>query len=305
MTKLITLQISPYLSHALAEKIALARWHTTDPAWVHCVRQSLFDEEDPAACFDVVATDQNGEVAGRLHCIRNQTDPTLWYYGDLFVVPAYRRMGIATGLLNAARTHLGELGGTRLWCYVEPDNTASIALQRSLGFTERPFATFHSLINDGEILFECSIPSPFNLLPATVTEACFACILYAQNREALHGEAISFPVWKELLSANDPDEAHFLICKGAVPVGYLKLNGLQGREKAWISMLCVAKVHHRTGAGSYAVTHAEAILREKGFTKAGIQTTKDNYPARSLYRKLGYTETLSPDTDRCFYEKSI
>ena len=174
-----------------------------------------------------------------------------------------------------------------------------------MGFTERPFATFHSLINDVEILFECSIPSPFNLLPATVTEACFACILYAQNREALHGEALSFPVWKELLSANDPDEAHFLICKGAVPVGYLKLNGLQGREKAWISMLCVAKVHHRTGAGSYAVTRAEAILREKGFTKAGIQTTKDNYPARNLYRKLGYTETLSPDTDRCFCEKSI
>ena len=305
MTKTITLQISPYLSHALAEKIAWAQWHTIDPAWVNCVRQSLFDEEDPAACFDVVATHQNGEVAGRLHCIRNQTDPTLWYYGDLFVVPAYRRMGIATGLVNAAKTRLGELGATRLWCYVEPENTASIALQRSLGFTERTFEPFNSLINDGRILFECPIPSPFNLLPAMVAEAYFVCILYAQNREALHGEKLSLPGWRELLSANDPDEAHFLICKGALPVGYLKLNGLQGREKARISMLCVARTHHRTGVGSYAVTRAEAILREKGFTKAGIQTTKDNYPARNLYRKLGYTETLSPDTDRCFCEKSI
>ena len=305
MIKLFTLQISSYLSHALAEKIAWAQWHTTDPVWVNSVRQSLFDEEGPAACFDVVATDQNGEVAGRLHCIRNQTDPTLWYYGDLFVVPAYRRMGIATGLVNAAKTRLGELGATRLWCYVEPENTASIALQRSLGFTERTFEPFNSLINDGQILFECPIPSPFNLLPATVAEAYFVCILYAQNREALHGEKLSLPGWRELLSANDPDEAHFLICKGALPVGYLKLNGLQGREKAWISMLCVARTHHRTGVGSYAVTRAEAILREKGFTKAGIQTTKDNYPARNLYRKLGYTETLSPDTDRCFYEKSI
>lgn len=305
MKKTITLQNSSYLSHTLAEKIAWAQWHTTDPAWVNCVRQSLFDEEDPAACFDVVATDQNGEVAGRLHCIRNQTDPTLWNYGDLFVVPAYRRMGIATGLVNAAKTRLGELGANRLWCYVEPENTASIALQRSLGFTERTFEPFNSLINDGQILFECSIPSPFNLLPATVAEAYFVCILYAQNREALHGEKLSLPGWRELLSANDPDEAHFLICKGALPVGYLKLNGLQGREEARISMLCVARAHHRTGVGSYAVTRAEAILREKGFTKAGIQTTKDNYPARNLYRKLGYTETLSPDTDRCFCEKSI
>ncbi len=305
MTKTITLQISSYLSHALAEKIAWAQWHTTAPAWVNCVRQSLFDEEDPTACFDVVATDQNGEVAGRLHCIRNQTDPTLWYYGDLFVVPACRRMGIATGLVNAAKTRLGELGATRLWCYVEPENTASIALQRSLGFTERTFEPFNSLINDGQILFESPIPSPFNLLPATGAEAYFVCILYSQNREALHGEKLSLPGWRELLSANDPDEAHFLICKGALPVGYLKLNGLQGREKAWISMLCVARAHHRTGVGSYAFTRAEAILREKGFTKAGIQTTKDNYPARNLYRKLGYTETLSTDTDRCFCEKSI
>ena len=159
MSAIITLQISSYLSYDLAKKIAFAQWQTCDPAWVNCIRQSLFDEEDPAACFDVVATDQNGEVAGRLHCIRNREDPALWYYGDLFVVPAYRRIGIATQMVNAARGELSLRGATRLWCYVEPENTASLALQRSLGFAERPFESFNHLINDGEILFECAISS--------------------------------------------------------------------------------------------------------------------------------------------------
>ena len=305
MTTLITIQISSYHSHQFAEKIALAQWNTDAPAWVNCIRQSLFDEEDPSACFDVIATDQNGAVAGRLHCIRNQNDSTLWYYGDLFVVPEYRRMGIATQMVNAAKTRLAELGATRLWCYVEPENTASLALQRSLGFEEHPFETFNLLDNDGQILFECPIPSLLHLLPATVGEAYFVCMLYAQNRQALHGETINFPAWKELLGANDPDEVHYLICKGAVPVGYLKLNGLMGTEKAWISMLFVAQAHHRTGVGSFAVEQAEKLLREKGFSRVGIQTTQDNHPARNLYRKLGYTETLSPDTERCFYERMV
>ncbi len=305
MTTLITIQISSYHSHQLAEKIALAQWNTDAPAWVNCIRQSLFDEEDPSACFDVIATDQNGAVAGRLHCIRNQNDSTLWYYGDLFVVPEYRRMGIATRMVNAAKTRLAEFGATRLWCYVEPDNVPSLALQKSLGFSERPFEAFNLLDNYGQILFECPIPSPFNLLPATVAEAYFACILYAQNREALHSEKLTLPAWKELLSANDPDEVHYLICKGAVPVGYLKLNGLMGTKKAWISMLVVAQAHQRTGVGSFAVEQAESLLKEKGFSRLGTQTTKDNLPARALYRKMGYTETISLDTDRCTYEKQL
>ncbi len=305
MKTLITIQISPYLSHELAEKIALAQWNTNAPAWVNCVRQSLFDEEDPAACLDVVATDQSGEVAGRLHCIRNQNDPTLWYYGDLFVVPAYRRIGVATRMVNAARGALSLRGATRLWCYVEPENRASLALQRSLGFEERPFETFNLLDNDGQILFECSIPSLYNLLPATAGEAYFVCILFAQNREALHSEKLTLPAWKELLSANDSDEAHYLICKGALPVGYLKLNGLMGDEKAWISMLVVAQAHQRTGVGSFAVAQSEKLLRERGFSRIGIQTTMDNLPARALYRNMGYAERSDAVPERCFFEKTL
>lgn len=58
---------------------------------VNRLRRDIFDEDADGACFEVVARTAGGEAVGRLHCIRNRQDPTLWYYGDLFVVPAYRR----------------------------------------------------------------------------------------------------------------------------------------------------------------------------------------------------------------------
>ncbi|MFR5865272.1 MAG: hypothetical protein ACLUFV_08995 [Acutalibacteraceae bacterium] len=54
---------------------------------VNRLRRDIFDEDADGACFEVVARTAGGEAVGRLHCIRNRQDPTLWYYGDLFVVP--------------------------------------------------------------------------------------------------------------------------------------------------------------------------------------------------------------------------
>ena len=47
-------------------------------------------------CFGVIATTPNNDVVGRLHCVKNENNSKLWYYGDLFVIPEYRRMGIAS-----------------------------------------------------------------------------------------------------------------------------------------------------------------------------------------------------------------
>lgn len=100
----IIVQISRYLSEALAAEIARAQWHSDAPMWVNRLRRDIFDEDADGACFEVVARTAGGEAVGRLHCIRNRQDPTLWYYGDLFVVPAYRRSGIALLMLEEAKT---------------------------------------------------------------------------------------------------------------------------------------------------------------------------------------------------------
>ncbi len=298
MKEIISVRISNYLSHGLAEQIAAARWNRAEAPWVNAVRQSLFDGTTDD-CFDVIATDSGGKFVGRLHCIRNEKDRGLWYYGDLFVVPDYRRKGVATQLVGTAKAHLSELGAHSVRCYVEPQNEPSLRLQRSLGFAEKPYEPFDLLQNEGQIMFVCEIPSLLSVIPATADEAYFVCILYAQNRDALHTERISLQEWKGYLSQNDPDEAHFLICKGAIPVGYIKLNGLQGHD-AWLSTLFVSRSHHRTGVGTFGVRFAESFAKKRGFGRLFVQTTCDNVSAQALYRSCGFEERRRDECRVCF-----
>ena len=133
----------------------------------------------------------------------------------------------------------------------------------SVGFSEHPFETFNNFINDGDIMCEVLIPNNLTIIPATENEAYFIRILFAQNKGILNADNISLSEWKELLSAGDTDEKHFLICKGAMPVAYLKINGLDNASEAWISMLFLAKDFQRQVIGSFAITYAEKYVRAK------------------------------------------
>ena len=289
MNEIITIQISKFLTDELAREIAKKQWKTDAPLWVNRSRQYIFDElMNGNDCFGVVATASDHTVIGRLHCVRNETDPRLWYYGDLFVVPEYRRLGIASRMIRAALDHLSELGADRLRCYVEPENTASRNLQVSVGFSEKVFETFNDFINDGEIMYEAQVPNNLTVIPATENEAYFVRSLFAQNKEILHAEDIGFNEWRELLSLNDCDEKHFMICKGALPVGYLKINGLDSEDEAWISMLFIAKNFQRQGIGTFAITYAEKYAKQRGFRCLAVQTDEDNLPAQNFYLKCGY-----------------
>lgn len=63
----IIVQISRYLSEALAAEIARAQWHSDAPMWVNRLRRDIFDEDADGACFEVVARTAGGEAVGRLH----------------------------------------------------------------------------------------------------------------------------------------------------------------------------------------------------------------------------------------------
>ena len=105
------------------------------------------------------------------------------------------------------------------------------------------------------------------------------------NRDTLKANDISYSEWKTLLSANDNDEKHFLICKGAVPVAYMKINGLESKDNAWLSMLFVAPQFQHQGAGKFAIDYAEKFVIQNGFEKLSIQTTTENIPVQNLYKK--------------------
>lgn len=218
----------------------------------------------------------------------NENDPLLWYYGDLFVTSEYRRIGIAKQMIYAAINHLSEMGVKTFRCYVEPNNTPSRNLQTSVGFSIKPFEKFNGFINDGQIMYEIKIPSCLTIIPATVDEAYFVRILFAQNKDSLNAENIGLSEWKELLAADDPDEKHFIVCKGAMPVAYMKLNGLVSRREAWISMLFVAKDFQHQGIASFAINYAEEYLKEKEFKSIAIQTDINNLPAQNCYLQCGY-----------------
>ncbi len=304
MKEVITIQVSNYFTNELAAQIAEMHWGASIPQCVSRFRQELFDDKKSTDGFGVFAENAGQEVVGRLHCARNEIDPKLWYYGDLFVVPEYRGMGIARRMIRCAVNHLSDMGANVLRCYVLPQNMQSMHLQLSMGFTEKPYEQFNLLSNEGQIMFEYELPNQLSILPASRNEAYFVRLMFAGNRKYLHCENISMQEWRELLSSDDPDEKHFLICKGAMPVGYMKINGLLNRETAWISMLFIMEKYHHRGIGTYAVRFAEGFIKDRGFSAIGIQTTDDNTPAKNLYTKCGYKGEFDPMRERwCFMKK--
>ena len=160
------------------------------------------------------------------------------------------------------------------------------------------------MTHDRERSNEQYLPSDLSIFPATPDNASLCAELFRQNRESLHAKEIPITEWRKMLSANDPDEEHYLIYKYDLPVAYMKLNGLSG-ENVWISMLFVSADHQRHGIGSFAVRRAEERAAKCGFESLRIQTTSDNTPARNLYKKLGYEETYDKGSGRYSYYKSL
>lgn len=276
MKEIITIQVSKFLTTELVEKIAQGQWKSSAPHLINRSRQYIFDQlVNGNDCFGVVAINSKNEVVGRIHCVKNESDPFLWYYGDLFVIDEYRGMGVAKQMIYAAINHLSDVGASKLRCYVEPTNFTSRQLQVSMGFEEKSFEGFNHFTNDGQIMYEINVPSGLTTIEATVNEAYFVRIMFVQNKEYFT-QNISINEWKEILGAQNPDEKHFLICKGAMPVGYIRISGLLSQNNARISMLFIAKDFHHQGIGTYALHYAEQYAREKGFSSIKIEADIDH-----------------------------
>lgn len=295
LANLYTIKISSNLTQELIRKVADFKWHSTEPKMLNIIREVLYDTKRKSDCFNVIAFNRQEEVIGILFCVQNQRNPKLWYYGDLLVAPRYRHLKIATQMVNTAIEKIADMGGEVIHTYVEQSNIASINLQQSLGFIQRPFEKFDELLNDGQIMFERNIQKEaYNVIPATANEALFAAMLYEDNRDAIHGKDISLKEWQEALAGNK-DEENFLICQGAICYAWIQINDLSNKDTAWISKLVVDNKKLRQGIGSWAVSFAEDYIKSKGFNKVAVHTTVDNTIAQNFYRKCGYTLTKDHD----------
>ena len=288
-TEIITIRISEYLSEKLALQISDSLWGKPDIAGL---RSTLYNFKSKTNYFNVIAQNSSDDFVGRVCCMQNIDDPTLWYYGDLFVVEDYRRRHIAEKMIATAFDVLKDKGCKTVRTYVDPENTPSLELQKKLGFTEKPYQTFNDLINDGDLMFEKQLEQIYSAVTIQNRfDVKIIADIYNKNSQALHGEKIAYGEWYRAILNNDTDEENFLICRGLMPVALLKINGLVSKDVGYISMLAVEPKYRRMGVGRFAVEFAEKFLHGNGKRTIRVQTTSDNLPAINLYEKCGFVET--------------
>ena len=134
----------------------------------------------------------------------------------------------------------------------------------------------------------------FNVLEEKDIQFLSALLNNESILAALHNEKLSYDEWLDVYRKywqNDTDEKHFIIFCEDKPAGWLKINGLDGNDTAWLSMLAVAPEYQHKGLGTKAVSFFEEYISDRGFYSAGINTTEDNSAAQKLYEKCGYEIT--------------
>lgn len=210
-------------------------------------------------------------------------------YGTImgvYIKPEYRRQGYGRELYRHIENVLKNDGAPKV--YLTPDGVTGEPFWSAIGFKnsgkfdpdDKKYIYIKKVYEQAERYSVISVKRKDDIR--------FIADIYDKNIEALHGEKIKYDQWLDILTANDPDEAHFLICRGETPCAWLKINGLEDADIGWISMLVVEPVFQRMGVGTYAVGFAEDLLKEKGKQQIGVQTTSDNIPALELYKKFGF-----------------
>lgn len=120
--------------------LAYSRWKREDEnpaALLHFMKYFGLPDSHRGRWHQVVAF-RRSEVVGAVNLMQDPDNPKSWYLGDLFVVPEYRRRGIARKLITRGIDELRRRmnGGETVHAVISPDNHASRALHGSLGFAE-------------------------------------------------------------------------------------------------------------------------------------------------------------------------
>lgn len=222
-----------------------------------------------------------------------------------YIKPENRRQGLGREMYEHIESTLRSDGAPKI--YLTPDSVTGVPFWTALGFANSgkfdPDDKKYIYIRD-----ICETAAEYSAAPVqTQADIAFIAGVYNddKNIEALHGERIAYDEWCAVLTANDPDEAHFLIRRGGVPCAWLKLNGICDTDTGWISMLVVDTDCHRMGAGTYAVSFAEDHFTEMGKRALGVQTTPDNTAALGLYKKCGFVEVHNGQSERVRLMKDI
>ena len=98
-------------------------------------------------------------------------------------------------------------------------------------------------------------------------------------------------VWSEAITEwnHDPDEEDYIIYDGAVPVGWIGINGLSSKDKkAYLKMIVLLPQCQNIGIGQYAINKIAESLKQQGICSIGLYTDKSNIQAQHCYLKCGF-----------------
>lgn len=149
-------------SDELHLELAKARWQLSEPNPALLLQRLKHSFPD---CWEgkwhqIIAFYQHN-VIGAVNFLRCVDDPLRWHIRDLFVVPEYRRQGIARRLIQRGTNEIRRKmsGGEYIHSVIANDNTASQELHRALGFTDLgKVLPFNNLIfNENDTTWELKL----------------------------------------------------------------------------------------------------------------------------------------------------
>ena len=205
------------------------------------------------------------------------------------IAPWHRSKGLGTIMLRLALDICRDKGLTRVEIVPYENNQGAIkTILNNGGKLKEKFC------EDGKtsMRFEIDLQSQYIVQQFAKNDINFIYNLMCEenNLSALHTEIISLEEWqKAFAEPRDADEENFIVYKNDLPSAWLKLNGLQNKDVAWVSMLVVSDEFKSQGVGKFAVEFAIQYLKQRGYKQVKLHTTKDNLVAIGLYSKCGFS----------------
>ena len=213
------------------------------------------------------------------------------------VLPAHRREGIGTRLLETAANWLRERGATELEGEVAENDEESLGWARRRGFTER--GRNSRLVLDLKAIEPAPAePPPGTTIVSWAEQPELARGMYEVAVEAgpdipanEDGEIGSFEEWlsRDMEGIGDPKEATFVAVAGSEVVGYAKLSMAPGRrESAFHDLTAVRRAWRGRGIATALKRTQIAWAKENGLRRLETYNEERNEPIRRLNQRHGY-----------------
>lgn len=211
--------------------------------------------------FCVIAVDNFDNVVGSANFFQNSLESGQWFYSDLWVDTCYRRQGIAKKIIKLGLDYLSQTEAQLLKCTVEPNNIASINLQKSIGFKETKLVPFEDFEISGQIMFEINVEQNFNMVVLTdrYDYLIFICDLLKNENNVPDDEYQR--LYKEtrdtLILNNNSKQYNYIIRKGIVPIGFAKIDTTNYNGKLLETILMIHPKYKDIGIEKFVSKYLE------------------------------------------------